>query len=451
MQKPTVSLVQYSSSPDSLSDALEYAKAFSELRPGHRVLIKPNLVRWYPSHPFAPYGVYTTSRLVEDMVILLRDFGITDITIGEGSAGGGVKKTGSLTGARLIFDALGYGHLQRRYGVKLIDFFEEPFQAVEVEGFTLNFARAALETDFLVNMPTLKTHSQTKLSLGLKNLKGCIDVKSRKLCHHEHLPLDFFCGLFEEVLRPSLTVLDGIYGLERGPYFLGTAHRMNLLIASGDPLAVDIMGARVLGYDPESVGHLALYAKRHHRSMDQDAFVLKGADPERFKRHLAYDFNWRVDDTGPLYWDKLGISGIKIRKYDETICTGCSSMFSPLLMLLTSAYKGEAFEGIEVLSGKKMTPSPGFSKTILFGNCMIRKNRKDPNIETPVYIKGCPVSMEEIVTALEGLGLGIEMDYYARFRKSLAKKYAGNPDFEPGHYFMPGASGSSKTAASVEG
>jgi len=216
---------------------------------------------------------------------------------------------------------------------------------------------------------------------------------------------------------------------------------MNLLVASGDPLAVDALGARLLGYDPESVDHLALYAERHDRSMGLDDMELKGSDPERFKRHLAYDFVWREDDTGPLYWDKLGISGIMIRKYDESICTGCSSMFSPLLMLLTSAYKGRAFEGIEVLSGKRMTPSPGFSKTVLFGNCMIRKNRKDPNIETPIYIKGCPVSMEEITTSLEALGLGIDMDYYVRFRESLAKKYKGNADFEPGHYFMPGASG----------
>lgn len=441
MKKYIASLVQYSASPDSLAIALEKAEAFSELTPGHRVLIKPNLVRWDPNYPIAPYGVYTTSRMVEDMVILLKEFGVRDITIGEGSAPGGEKESVSLRGTNLIFAALGYGHLQKKYGVRLVDFFDEPFQSVDVEGFSLGFAKAALETDFLINMPVLKTHSQTVLSLGLKNLKGCIDVKSRRFCHHEHLSLDFFCSLFEEVLHPSLTVLDGIYGLEKGPYYLGNAHRMNVIAASKDALAVDVLGAMVLGYDPTSIEHLAYYAKRRNRSMARDSFRLEGVDPDILKRHLAHDFKWREDNTGPLHWDKLGISGLKVPKFDKTICTGCSNMFNPMLMLLTSAYKGKPFEGIEVLTGKKMVPSPGFSKTILFGNCMIKKNRKDPNIKEAICIKGCPVAMEEIVMEMEDLGLGCDIEYFARFREALAGKYDGNPDFEPGHYFMPGATG----------
>ena len=154
-----------------------------------------------------------------------------------------------------------------------------------------------------------------------------------------------------------------------------------------------------------------------------------------------WDYSWREDNTGPRNWDKLGVSGISIPKYDQTICTGCSSMYNPLLMLITSAYKGKPFAGIEVLTGKKMTSSPGFNKTILFGNCMIKKNRKDPNIKEPVYIKGCPVAMEEIIGQLETIGLEPDVSFFARFRELLAKRYRGKPDFDPSHYFMPGATG----------
>ncbi len=441
MQKPIVSLVRYTSSPDSLAMALEDANAFQKLNPGHRVLIKPNLVGWDPDYPVAPYGVYTTSRLVEDMVILLKEYGISDITIGEGSAQGMGRKTNVLKGAGLIFNALGYGHLQKRYGVKLMDFFDEPFLSVEVDGFSLNFAKAALEADFFINMPTLKTHSQAVLSLGLKNLKGCLDMKSRKICHHESVPLDFFCALFDEVIKPSITVLDGIYGLEKGPYYLGTAYRMNVIIVSQDTLAADMVGARVAGYEPAAVEHLAIRARRQHRSMGPDAFTLNGPVPDTVKRYLKSDFSWREDNTGPLYWDKLGISGMRIPKYDSTICTVCSSLFNALVMLITSAYKGTAFEGIEVLTGKKMIPSPGYKKTVLYGNCMIRKNRKDPNIKEAIYIKGCPVAMEEIIGKLRELGLEVDMAFYVRFRESLAKRYDGNPDFNPDFYFMPEATG----------
>jgi uncharacterized protein (DUF362 family) len=440
MEKPTVSLIRYESSPHSLAKALRESNGFEKIEAGHQVLIKPNLVGWDPEYPVAPYGVYTTSRLVEDMVILLRDYGIKDITIGEGSARRR-RKGGKLHGTSLIFSALGYGYLREKYGVKLMDFFDEPFEKVDFENFSLNISKVALGADFVINMPVLKTHNQTKLSLGLKNLKGCIDIKSRRFCHNETLPLDLFCSFFVEAIRPSLTVLDGIYALEKGPYYLGTAHRMNAIVASQDPLAVDALGAIIAGFEPMAVDHIALYAKRHNRSLNVDSFTVKGCDLAEFKKPLKWDFRWREDNTGPKNWEKLGISGISIPKYDQTICTGCSSMFNPLLMLFTSAYKGEPFEGIEVLSGKKMNPSQGFNKTVLFGNCMIRKNRRDPNIKEAVYIRGCPVTMEEIIGQLGKMGINADIEFFTQFRESLAKRYDGNPDFDPGHYFMPGATG----------
>jgi len=190
-----------------------------------------------------------------------------------------------------------------------------------------------------------------------------------------------------------------------------------------------------------SVEHIALYAKRHDRLANLDSFTLKGSQPEKLKKPLKWDFRWREDNTGPKNWDKIGVSGISIPKYDQTICTGCSAMYNPLLMFFTSAYKGTPFEGIEVLSGKKMKPSPSFNKTILFGKCMIKKNRNDPNIKEAVYIEGCPVGLEKIIEALRKMGIHADLEFYPRFRESLVQRYEGNPDFNPGHYFLPGATG----------
>jgi uncharacterized protein (DUF362 family) len=441
MKKPVVSLVKYVSSPDSLAEALEYIDSFQKLGNSNRVMIKPNLVGWDPVYPIAPYGVYTTSRLVEDMIILLKERGVDDITIGEGSSHGWGEKGKAKKGAGLIFDALGYGYLKERYGVKLIDFFDEPFKKVEVGGFELGFATSIFEADYFINMPTFKTHSQTVLSLGLKNLKGCIDIKSRRFCHNKEVPLDFFCSLFADVIRPSLTVLDGIYALEKGPFYLGTAHRTNLIMASEDILGIDALGAIIAGYEPASIEHLKSYAERHNRSLSLDTFDVKGPDPETVKRPLKFDFRWREDNSGPAFWDKSGVTGIKVPKYDKTICTGCSANFNTLLMLITAAYMKAPFEGVEVLSGKNMSPSPGFRKTVLFGNCMIKKNRKDPNIKEPVYLKGCPVNVEEIVNSLGEMGIAVDPSEYARFRESIAKRYDGDSAFEPDHYFMPGAMG----------
>lgn len=50
-----------------------------------RVFIKPNIVFWTKAVPFPKWGVITTSRVVEDMVVLLKERGVDDITIGEGT------------------------------------------------------------------------------------------------------------------------------------------------------------------------------------------------------------------------------------------------------------------------------------------------------------------------------------------------------------------------------
>ena len=152
-----------------------------------------------------------------------------------------------------------------------------------------------------------------------------------------------------------------------------------------------------MGFEPISLKHIELYAERHNRSLDLSSLTLVGLNPDEFTKPLKYDFSWREDNTGPKGWDRLGISGISIPKYDQTLCTGSAGRYNPLLMLITSAFKGKPFEGIEVLTGKKRKPSPGFSRTLLFGNCMIRKNRKDPNIKEAIYMKGCPPSMKEIM------------------------------------------------------
>jgi len=156
MEKPTVSLIRYESSPHSLAEALRESNGFEKIEAGYQVLIKPNLVGWDPEYPIAPYGVYTTSRLVEDMVVLLRDYGIKDITIGEGSARRGRRgKGGKLHGTSLIFSALGYSYLREKYGVKLLDFFDEPFHSPSLRP-----------------QSELKTMMDAMCSVQLENLKS---------------------------------------------------------------------------------------------------------------------------------------------------------------------------------------------------------------------------------------------------------------------------------------
>jgi uncharacterized protein (DUF362 family) len=434
MERPAVALKRYESSPDSLRELVRLCDGFDGMRSDLNVLIKPNLMALDDRYPMSLYGVFTTTRLVHDMVILLKEYGVEKISIGEGSTRG--KHYGVSTHG--IYEYLGYPVLAKRYGVELLDLFKGPFQRVDFGGFQLEVAQAAMEADFLINMPALKTHNQAVLSLGLKNLKGCLSLKSRKFCHGSDESLDHHLALLADKIRPSLTVLDGIYGLEKGPFYLGKAVRMNALVASQDPLAVDAVGAALACIDPSRVAYIQEYADRQGRQLRLDSFDLRGTPLQELKTILKWDNTWREDNTGPKAWDRMGMSGISLPKYDKTVCTGCSGLYGPILGMLMASYKGIPFDEIEILTGKSMKPSGEARKTLLLGNCMIKKNRKDPSIKQAVLVKGCPPSFEELHDGMAECGFEANLDAYKMFRDSLMERYKGKEEFDETLFHLTG-------------
>jgi len=429
--KPVVSLKRYESSPGTLRDLIALCGGFDRLKPSHRAFIKPNLMALDDRYPMPLYGVFTTTRLVHDMVFLLKEFGVDHITIGEGSVRGkdfGVSTMG-------IFKTLGYPMLEKRYGVKLVDMLEGPFQDIDFGDFSLQIAQPILETDFLINMPVLKTHNQAVLSLGLKNLKGSLSLKSRKFCHGRNRSLDHHLSLFVEKVTPALSVLDGIYGLERGPFYLGKAVTMNAMAASRDPLALDAAGAVLAGMDPAGVPHIRDYAERHNRSLDLSRYDMRGTPVQELRRPLKWDNAWNEQNTGPRAWDRLGIRGVMLPKYDETLCTGCSGLYGPILTMIMASYTAPLNE-IEILTGKKMKPSGTANRTMLLGNCMIGENRKDPAVKEAIFVKGCPPSLESVFEALGRCGIKAREDIYAGFRQTLVDRYKGKEGFDESFYHL---------------
>ncbi|MEJ2641063.1 MAG: DUF362 domain-containing protein, partial [Desulfosarcinaceae bacterium] len=243
MSPSPVAIVPYEAPRTSVRKAIELCQGFARLKPGMRVFIKPNIVFWTRLTPFPKWGVVTTSRVVADVVELLKAHGIDDITIGEGIVGG-VKDAATPIHA---FDSLGYTTLAKRYGVKVVNVMERPFEKVDLgDDMHLRFNTDILHSDFVVDLPVLKTHAQTVVSLGIKNLKGTIDIASRKRCHNPDpvKDLHYWVARLADPLPPMLTLIDGIYSNERGPAFDGRLRRTDLLLASGDPLSAELVGAR---------------------------------------------------------------------------------------------------------------------------------------------------------------------------------------------------------------
>ncbi len=431
--KRIVSIVRYERPLQSVRKAVDLSRGLEGLPRNPKVFVKPNIVFWTRAVRFPKWGVITTSRVVEDMVVLLKEHGVDDITIGEGIVIMEPKDRETPTHA---FKTLGYDILEERYGVKCVNIHERPFERVDLgKGVTLNFNSDFLQSDFVVDLPVLKTHSQTVVSLGIKNLKGTLDMKSRQKCHSAdpERDLNFFVSRLLKALPPSFTLLDGIYTNARGPGFDGKLRRSNLLVASSDILSVDMVGARVLGYDPAEVPHLARAARDLGRPMDLSDVEVVGEAIEKVARHHEYSFPYNEDETLPLPMKRMGIEGLSYRKYDLTLCTYCSSLTGVILMGIVKAWEGEPWDDVEVLSGKLMRPTPGKKNTILIGKCICKANKDDPHITRGIAVKGCPPSRKEIAEAFHQAGIPIDPALLEDMERTPAiymRKYDGRPEFD---------------------
>ncbi len=433
---PVVSIVSYEKPFESVRRAVEMCGGLAGLPRGARVFIKPNIVFWTQATAFPKWGVITTSRVVEDMVALLRDHGIDDITIGEGTV---VMDPRDTETQRHAYRSLGYETLHRRYGVRTVNVLQRPFRRLDLgDGVTLNFSVDALESDYIVDLPVLKTHNQTVVSLGIKNLKGLIDIPSRKKCHSADTERDlhFMVARLADRLPPVFTLLDGIYSLERGPAFDGRVHRSNLLVASSDILACDLVGARILGYEAGEVPYLAHACRNHGRATDLSGIKVAGRSIEEVAGRYEYDFNWAQNERGermPLPLVKSGLAGISYPKYDLSLCTYCSFLNGVILSAIRAAWKDEPWQDVEVLTGKRMAPTPGKKKTILLGKCMSRRNRNHPDINEEIAIRGCPPKIDDIIDALHRAGIPVSADFlrnYERMPGFFLRRYEGRAEFD---------------------
>jgi len=121
----------------------------------------------------------------------------------------------------------------------------------------LEVDRAVLEADVVINLPKWKTHSFTLLTLGVKNLFGCVPGAKKALWHlkageDRNLFARMLVDLYQ-VIRPSLTVLDGIVGMEGNGPGSGDPIPLGLILSSKDPLSLDQIVCDLLGISRKSL------------------------------------------------------------------------------------------------------------------------------------------------------------------------------------------------------
>jgi len=384
--KNKVAIVKHDGTFDSFAKALELCEGLDGLRANDKVLLKPNVV-WAGTRNMPAYGIVTTSTMVGYVLKALRDRGCTDITIGEGTVLN--KELGSTTAQGYKWS--GIGKVAKRYGARLVDFNSEPYEEVQLENVRAKISKRAMECDFLIDLPTLKTHGQAKVSLGMKNLKGCLALISKQAFHRHDL--NRLIAVLNTKVRPSLTIIDGIYGLERGPtWWMGSGpHRMNLIIAGKDVFSCDVVGAMVLGIKPDEVEHLREYASLSGRTVSLDGIEVKGEPINQ----VAQKFEWRLTEGDVLHLP--GIEGLTVQYPGLSWCSGCVFIFGGLAAILTKECSGVALDRVEICQGGTVKAKSDSKQVFLLGDCAISANK---DLKDAIKLKGCPPSVKDTVMAM---------------------------------------------------
>lgn len=213
------------------------------VKPGDRVLLKPNLLTG--SRPTKECT--TRPALVEQVARLVLDCGGRPF-LGDSPA------FGTAAG---VARANGLGEVAERLGMPILEFRSQRY-ATGAENFPhLRLSREALEADVVINLPKVKSHVQLTVTLGVKNLFGCVPGKMKAWWHLEAgKDADRFGEMLVETARaiaPDLTIVDGVWGHEGNGPSGGEPRFLGILGASDHLFALDRAWVALLGIDDQTV------------------------------------------------------------------------------------------------------------------------------------------------------------------------------------------------------
>ena len=225
-------------------DLIDFKTALAGYR---TVLIKVNFITdmtW-------DTGATTDPVVVEAIIEKLRDLPVTVYVVESDATITNATKAFEKTGMKAMCDRVGVECINLRYTkpkdkVKLIVPNEEVLGSVTVPKIVMESA--------IISAAKLKTHVNTGVTLGMKNMFGLLPDKFKAKYHAKGI--NKVIVDINTVIKPQLTVIDGFVGMEgRGPVE-GTPVHMNLIITSKDVVAADSTGCRVMGIDPHDVSHI---------------------------------------------------------------------------------------------------------------------------------------------------------------------------------------------------
>ena len=331
-----------------------------------RIGLKPNLVS--ASDP--SYGATTHTEVLAGIIEYLKARNFNNIIIAEGSWVG--DKTSE------CFDVCNYHSLTQKYGVPLFDTQKDRSHTVDCAGLKLKICDIVDKIDFLINVPVLKGHCQTRITCALKNMKGLIPNTEKR--HFHAMGLHKPIAHLSTGIHQDFIVIDHICGdldFEDG----GNPVVRNCVMAAVDPVLVDTYVCKLLHYRPKDVPYVPMAAALGSGSMDLEHAIIRtiGKDEE---------------EALP---NERKIVGLQDAVEEVESCSACYGYLIPALQQLRE--EGLLDEFLELL---QKTPDGkicigqgwrGKKGAVGVGNCTSKFD---------FCVKGCPPTEGEIYRELKG-------------------------------------------------
>ncbi|MBR3053323.1 MAG: DUF362 domain-containing protein [Firmicutes bacterium] len=362
------------------------------IKPGYKVIIKPNLVAC-PTDRLS--GGITRWEVCLALYEKCKEIGAEPV-IAESSAAG--------ADTELTINKCGYQDL-RDQGIPVINLKDKANATCKVDienGVVfdkINTWEMVRDCDAIITVPVMKTHDQTEVTLGMKNLKGLLVDTQKKDFHKK--------GLIEGVvdwcsyLKPCLEIIDGTYGQQGlGPIF-GETKEMDLIVGSKDLVACEAVTSKIMGYEPEDVMITRAAYKRGLGEMDLEKIEVIGKQIDevasRFKRSSEVEIEGIPESFNLIF--------------SKDACTGCHNTVISSLMDMKAQDLFSYLEGMNVCVGpvtKEMLPEgANADNTVCIGVCC-KKLADECGFR---WVVGCPPGNADTVKGI----LGDRREYGVRY------------------------------------
>lgn len=357
-----------------------------------KVFIKPNLGGREPVIP----GENTSIEFMQSLCLSLKDQGVKKIIIGHDSL---LNFGRDKCGFDDIVKASNYDQLNQIEGVVLCNTGKVESCEKKVGSITFKIPKMVYDL-FYINVAALKTHMETSVSLTLKNQMGMISAKNRMECHrfglHNHV------GLLGTVLKPNLSMIDGLIAMQgNGPHH-GTSLKCDLMLMGDDMVEIDAIASTIMGFDYLTIKHL---------TVAQNSLVGSYPPKEALASALANRINFKLPSMKKIV-------GRTFTVWPTTSCSGCIFALNRAKQMAFAGWNPKTlFQFLKLVFLKQTNILIGTVEGFDFEEMARRKNlfvfgdctKKFAAQMTPQqFLPGCPPSPEKILKFLTGKSSDVE-------------------------------------------